>query len=66
MAELYQAMDIFVMPSLFEGLPVVGIEAQASGMPCLVSNRISKELLITSNIKMINLDKNKEKNGQKR
>ena len=59
-AELYQAMDIFVMPSLFEGLPVVGIEAQASGMPCLVSNRISKELLITSNIKMINLDKNKE------
>lgn len=54
--ELYQAMDVFVMPSLFEGLPVVGIEAQANGLPCLVSDRISKELLITNNIEMLSLD----------
>ena len=33
----YQAMDVFVMPSLFEGLPVVGMEAQASGLPCVFS-----------------------------
>ena len=33
--ELYQAMDIFVMPSFFEGVPVVGIEAQFAGLPCV-------------------------------
>lgn len=50
-ADLYQTMDIFVMPSLFEGLPVVGIEAQASGLPCIVSDRISREVMITNSIK---------------
>ncbi|NEG95342.1 glycosyltransferase [Bifidobacterium sp. SMB2] len=35
--ELYQAMDAFVMPSRFEGLPIVGIEAQCAGLPCVVS-----------------------------
>lgn len=32
--ELFQAMDVFCLPSLYEGLPVVGVEAQASGLPC--------------------------------
>ena len=59
--ELYQAMDCFVMPSLFEGLPVVGVEAQASGLPCLFSNKISKEVMMTGNAKMIELDNNAEK-----
>ena len=36
--ELYQAMDVFVMPSLFEGLPVVGVEAQFSGLSCIFSD----------------------------
>ena len=53
--ELYQVMDIFVMPSLFEGLPLVGVEAQANGLPCIVSDSISEEVLITSNIKMLSL-----------
>lgn len=41
---LLQAMDIFVFPSLHEGLPVTLIEAQASALPCLVSNRITQEV----------------------
>lgn len=45
--DLYQAMDIFVMPSLYEGLPVVLVEAQASGLPILCSDTISKMSKLT-------------------
>lgn len=43
------AMDIFVLPSRFEGLPVTGIEAQVNGLPCLFSTNISREVAISSN-----------------
>jgi len=43
-AELLQAADIFLFPSLFEGLPVTLIEAQASGLPCIISDRITDEI----------------------
>lgn len=43
---LLWAMDIFVMPSRFEGLPVTSIEAQASGIPCLFSDAITQECRI--------------------
>lgn len=41
--DYYQAMDVLVLPSLFEGLPLVGVEAQASGLPCVFSDAITKE-----------------------
>lgn len=41
--ELYQAMDVLVMPSLFEGLPMTGVEAQASGLPCVFSDAVTRE-----------------------
>ena len=44
------AMDAFVLPSLFEGLPVVLIEAQASGLPCLVSDTVSPESKIVNSL----------------
>lgn len=55
--EMYQAMDVFLLPSLFEGLPVVGVEAQAAGLKCLFSDTITKEVAITENIKYLSLEK---------
>jgi len=39
-----KAFDVFVMPSLFEGLPLVLVEAQASGLPCVISDHITEEV----------------------
>ena len=52
----YSAFDYFLLPSLYEGLPVVGVEAQANGLPCLLSNTISTECKISNNV--VYLDKN--------
>lgn len=41
--ELLQAMDIFLLPSHFEGLPIVGVEAQAAGLPVIFSDKITRE-----------------------
>lgn len=43
-AQLLQGMDCFLLPSLYEGLPVIGIEAQCSGLPCIMSSNITKEV----------------------
>lgn len=48
--ELLQAMDVFVFPSLYEGLPVTMVEAQAAGLPCIMSDRISKECIVTDGL----------------
>lgn len=46
-SNLYQAMDIFLLPSNFEGLPIVGVEAQSVGLKCLFSDKITKEVNLT-------------------
>ena len=55
---IYQALDVFILPSLFEGLPTVGIEAQAADLPCVFSNNITIEADITGNVKFLPLDIN--------
>ena len=47
--ELYQAMDVLVMPSLFEGLPMTGVEAQACGLPCVFADTITREVDVMGN-----------------
>ena len=47
---LLQAIDVLCMPSLYEGLPLAAVEAQASGLPCLLSNTISSEAKIVEGI----------------
>lgn len=57
-SELYQSFDVFLMPSLHEGLPVVGVEAQASGLPCFMSKGvITDEVKIANNVYFISLNK---------
>lgn len=58
--EYLQAFDIFLMPSLYEGLPVVGIEAQAAGLKCFMSDVITRKVDITGNVDFISLDKSPE------
>ena len=55
-ADWYQAMDMFVLPSFYEGFPVVGVEAQASGLPCLFSDGITSEIQISPNAQFMNLE----------
>ena len=59
--ELYQAMDVFVMPSFFEGIPVTGIEAQFSEVPCIFSTKVPKEVSFTDKCKFLTLEENSDK-----
>lgn len=54
--EIYQAMDVFLFPSLYEGLGMVLIEAQASNLPCIVSNNVPIEAKINDNVYFENID----------
>jgi len=54
--ELYSVMDVFVLPSRFEGIPVVGIEAQYCSLPCLFSEKIPQEVCFTDLCDFISLE----------
>lgn len=59
--ELVQAMDIFVLPSRFEGLPIVAIEAQVAGLKVFLSNTISKESALSERCNFLPVDVSAEK-----
>lgn len=58
--ELLQAMDLFIMPSLYEGFPISLVEAQASGLKCIVSDNITAKVNITGLVKFISLKKDEQ------
>ena len=55
-APYYQAMDVFVFPSLYEGLPVSLVEAQAAGLHCCVSSNVPSDAAITDLVEFIPLE----------
>lgn len=52
---IVQAMDVFVFPSIYEGMPLTVLEAQASGLPCLISSNVTNDVNIGQDVKMKNL-----------
>ena len=58
-ADCLSAFDLFVLPSYHEGLPLVLIEAQANGLACLASDRVTAEADLTGNVRYLPLDSRK-------
>lgn len=52
---LYSAFDCFLLPSNYEGLPVVGVEAQCAGLPCLFSDKVTPEVKLTGTAQLLPL-----------
>lgn len=53
--ELLQAFDLFLMPSLYEGLPISAVEAQTAGLPCLLADTITGETAVTDLVTFMSL-----------
>lgn len=54
--ELIQGMDIFLLPSFYEGFPITSVEAQCSGIKCLVSDKVTKQIEITDLVEFLSID----------
>ena len=57
---ILSAMDVFIFPSLYEGMPNTVIEAQATGLPCVISDSITSEANITGLVKYVSLSKSSD------
>ena len=55
-APWYSAFDAFVLPSLYEGLPLVAVEAQRSGLPCVFSDRVTREVEVSDRVDFLSLN----------
>lgn len=53
--KFYQMMDCFVLPSLFEGLGIVALEAQACSLPCVLSDQVPRVVKINDNVRFLSL-----------
>lgn len=62
---LLKDFDVFLLPSLFEGLPLVGIEAQAAGLPMIISNTVTLEADVTGNVTFLPLELSAEEWAKK-
>ena len=58
--DYFSAMDVLIVSSLYEGLSIVGIEAQSSGLPCFMSATVANEVKVADNLKFISLEKSAE------
>lgn len=54
--DYYNIFDIFVLPSFFEGMPIVGVEAQTNGLQCIFSDKISKDIAITDSATFLSIE----------
>lgn len=54
--KILSASDCYIMPSLYEGLPVAAVEAQCSSLPCVLSQNITKEIKLTDKVSFLSLD----------
>lgn len=62
---ILSTMDVFILPSKYEGNPIVGFEAQANGLKCFFSDKIVKESKITNNVEFLSIDNSEKKWAEK-
>lgn len=58
--KVYSLFDVFLLPSLYEGSPLVAVEAQVSGLPCLLSDTVTKECAFTPSVRFLPATDGKE------
>jgi glycosyltransferase involved in cell wall biosynthesis len=55
-SNIMMAMDVFLLPSLYEGFPLTGVEAQCSGLPCILSEGVPRETKLADNVEFVPID----------